>query len=82
MKDQIINKPDLIERIADRTGLNRTSLNIMIDQVILEIAVRVRDGQTVQFRGFGKFEIRFRKIRSAATSSGGSLVTASKTHHA
>ena len=65
MKDLIINRTNLIERIADRTGLNRSSLNIMIDRVILEIAVCVRDGQTLLFRGFGKFEKRLRESRRA-----------------
>ena len=51
----------------------------MIAQVILEIAVRVRDGQTVQFRGFGKFEKRFRESRKVVNpQTGESLMTESK----
>ena len=79
MSRQVIDKSELIERIADQTGYNRVALNSIVDRIIFEIIRHVRDGDSVRFIGFGKFESRFqesRKVKSPRT--GEDIMTQSK----
>jgi len=60
-----VTKKDLIDRIADATNQKRVvvkkTIQYFLDQVILELG----QGNRLEFRDFGVFEVRERKSRVA-----------------
>lgn len=60
-----ITKKDLIDRVAEQTGLKRVdvkqAVQAFLDQVIHELA----EGNRLEFRDFGVFEIKERAARTA-----------------
>ena len=79
MSDSVVDKTELISRLADETGLNRTAVTTILDRLVVEISRRVRDGETVRIMGFGKFERRFRQSRNTThPATGEAIVSASK----
>ncbi len=63
--NKTVTKKELIDRIADGLGQKRgevkRTVQTFLDQIILEL----RQGNRLEFRDFGVFEIRKRKGRTA-----------------
>ncbi|MCL4222073.1 MAG: HU family DNA-binding protein [Phycisphaerales bacterium] len=60
-----ITKKDLIDRIAERTKQKRTSVKRTIQQFLDEVTIELGQGNRLEFRDFGVFEIRERAPRVA-----------------
>ena len=60
-----VTKKELIERIAERTGLRRSHVKTTLQLFLDEIADELADGNRLEFRDFGVFETRTRKARRA-----------------
>lgn len=60
-----ITKKDLIDRIALRTGQKRTFVKRTIQQFLDEVTLELGQGNRLEFRDFGVFEIRERAPRVA-----------------
>lgn len=60
-----ITKKDLIDRIAERSMQKRTSVKRTIQQFLDEVTIELGQGNRVEFRDFGVFEIRERAPRVA-----------------
>lgn len=60
-----VTKKDLVNRIAERTGetkvVTKTILQMFLDEIIDELA----QGNRLEFRDFGVFEVRERRPRRA-----------------
>ena len=60
-----ITKKELVNRIADRTGqtkvVTKEIIQLFLDEIINELA----QGNRLEFRDFGVFEVKFRKARRA-----------------
>jgi len=60
-----ITKKELVNRIADRTGqtkvVTKEVIQLFLDEIINELA----QGNRLEFRDFGVFEVKFRKARRA-----------------
>lgn len=60
-----ITKKDLIDRIADQTGQKRTVVKQTIQSFLNSIIDELSDGNRLEFRDFGVFEVKERAPRTA-----------------
>lgn len=60
-----ITKRDVVERIAEKTGLKKTDVKVVLQEFLDEIICDLGDGNRLEFRDFGVFEVRERKARTA-----------------
>jgi DNA-binding protein HU-beta len=58
-----MNKPELITRVAEKTGLTKKDASKAVDAVLLTIMEALKNGEKVQLIGFGNFEVRHRAAR-------------------
>ena len=58
-----MTKRDLVVRIADETGLIQKDVYAVIQKSLNYIVEALEEGDTVEFRNFGVFEVRERKQR-------------------
>ena len=58
-----MTKRDLVMRIADETGLIQQDVYAVIQKSLDYIVDSLEQGDTVEFRNFGVFEVRERKQR-------------------
>ncbi len=60
-----ITKKDLVDRIADKTGSKRVLVKKIVQLFLDEIIAELGEGNRLEFRDFGVFEIRSRAARVA-----------------
>jgi integration host factor subunit beta len=60
-----VTKKELTDRIADNLGAKRTLVKDVVQQFLDEIIGELADGNRLEFRDFGVFEVRTRKPRMA-----------------
>ena len=60
-----ITKKDLVDRIADKGGNKRVVVKKIIQAFLDEIVAELGNGNRLEFRDFGVFEIRARAARVA-----------------
>ena len=60
-----ITKRDLVQRIADNTGQTKVLVRDIIQQFLDEVAEELSQGNRLEFRKFGVFEVRKRPGRMA-----------------
>lgn len=60
-----MNKSELGERLADRTGMTKAAAKDAVDGVFDSIAEALADGEDVRILGFGTFATRERPARTA-----------------
>lgn len=60
-----ITKKDLVDRISDSTGNKRVVVKRIVQTFLDEIVRELGDGNRLEFRDFGVFEIRERAARIA-----------------
>ena len=58
-------KKDLIDRIADQTDEKRTTVKAVIQSFLDNVIDELKEGNRLEFRDFGVFEIRERAPRVA-----------------
>jgi nucleoid DNA-binding protein len=58
-----MTKRDLVAKVSDETGLNQAKVVQVVQRALDYIAEAVADGDTVELRNFGVFEVRIRKAR-------------------
>jgi DNA-binding protein HU-beta len=59
-----MNKGELIDRVAEASGLTKTDAGTALDAVLDTIADALVSGDSVTLPGFGTFEVRSRAARS------------------
>lgn len=69
-----MNKADLIDQVAVRTGQTKVSVAAAIDAAIDAIIDAVADSESVTLSGFGTFEARQRKERTGRNPRTGEAV--------
>lgn len=60
-----VTKKDLVDRIAERSGTKRVLVKRIVQQFLDEIIAELGEGNRLEFRDFGVFEIRDRAARVA-----------------
>ena len=61
-----LTKAEIVERISETTEVSKKDIHAIIDQFFAEVKSALTGDRTVEFRGFGTFEVRTRKGRDRA----------------
>jgi integration host factor subunit beta len=64
-KPTTITKKELVNRIADRTGQTKVVVKDVLQHFLDEIITELSEGNRLEFREFGVFEVRTRAARRA-----------------
>lgn len=66
-----MNKADLIGAVADKTGINKKSSEIILNAVLEAITEQLTVGNTVRLVGFGSFVVKRRNARKCVNPHNG-----------
>jgi nucleoid DNA-binding protein len=69
-----MTKADLVEQVAEKTGLTRTDVAATVDSFLDAIKRALESGSNIEIRGFGTFKIKPRKARKARNPRTGDVV--------
>jgi DNA-binding protein HU-beta len=58
-----VTKQEFVERVANKSGLNRREASEAVDAFLDSITDALRSGEDVAFTGFGKFSVQDRAAR-------------------
>lgn len=61
-----LTKAEIVESIAETSRCSKKDIHFIIDSFFDEIKTALINDRTIEFRGFGTFEIRTRKGRERA----------------
>lgn len=61
-----LTKAEIVERISENTKVSKKDIHAIIDYFFGEVKTALTSDRTVEFRGFGTFEVRTRKGRERA----------------
>ncbi|SDX02142.1 DNA-binding protein HU-beta [Alicyclobacillus hesperidum] len=70
-----MNKRDLIQKTADKTGFTKKECEAVLNALFETITETIESGEKVQIIGFGTFESRERAARTARNPRTGEMVT-------
>lgn len=63
-KAKTVSKADLVDLVADKTGMKKKDVKTVMDTMISEVSTHLDKDFKVQLTGFGTFEVRKRKART------------------
>jgi len=69
-----MTKADIIERIANGTGLTKIDTEVVVDGFFKTIIDALASGNGIEIRGFGSFKVRKKKPRNARNPRTGEKV--------
>lgn len=69
-----MNKTELINAVAENTGLSKKDASAAVVAVFDEITKAMSKGEKVQILGFGNFEVRERSARQGRNPQTGEVV--------
>ena len=69
-----MNKADLVQAVAVRTGVTKRDVTQVVDTVFDVIQESLSQGDKVQLVGFGNFEIRERAARKGRNPQTGEVI--------
>jgi DNA-binding protein HU-beta len=69
-----LNKMDLINKVAEKTGLKKKDAELAVNSVFETIEEALAGGDKVQVIGFGTFETRARSARSGRNPQTGETI--------
>jgi nucleoid DNA-binding protein len=69
-----MTKADLVEEVAEKTGLTRTDVAATVDSFLDAVKKALESGSNIEIRGFGTFKIKPRKARKARNPRTGDVV--------
>ncbi|MCL6498866.1 MAG: HU family DNA-binding protein [Firmicutes bacterium] len=69
-----MNKEQLIERVASKTGLSKKDANAALDAILDGITSALKKGEKVTLVGFGTFTVRRRKAREGRNPQTGEKI--------
>ena len=69
-----MTKADLVEKVAEKTGLTRTDVAVVVDTFLESVRKALETGHNIEIRGFGTFKIKLRKARKARNPRTGDVV--------
>ncbi len=70
-----MNKSQLIDAIASHAQLNKSEASRALDGLISAIETSLKNGQTVNLVGFGRFEVKARPARQGRNPQTGAEIT-------
>lgn len=69
-----MTKAEIVEDIANKTGLTKKEVAEAVDQFLESISHALSDGKHYEIRGFGTFKVKGRKSRIARNPRTGEAV--------
>jgi integration host factor subunit beta len=66
MAGKKLTKAGLVESAWLKTGVDRQEIQAVLEHFLSDIKKALAKGSRIELRGFGTFEVRFRKARSRA----------------
>lgn len=69
-----MTKADIVDVIASATGLTKVETEAVVDGFISTVISAMRDGKTIEIRGFGSYKVKLRKGRIARNPKTGQEV--------
>ena len=69
-----MNKNDLVNNISDKAGLTKKDVEAVVNGLLTEITDALKEGDKVQFVGFGTFETRERSSRTGRNPQTGETI--------
>jgi nucleoid DNA-binding protein len=60
-----VTKKDLVEKIAEQTGLTRVDTKIIVECFLDSVSQVLQDGSNIEVRRFGRFKIKKKRARRA-----------------
>ncbi len=60
-----VTKKDLIDRISERTNIKRQDVKLAVQEFLEQVMTELQNGNRLEFRDFGVFEIKYRAPRVA-----------------
>jgi len=60
-----VTKADIVDNIASATGLTKVETEVVVDGFLATVSEALRDGKSIEIRGFGSFKVKKRKARVA-----------------
>jgi nucleoid DNA-binding protein len=60
-----VTKKDLVEQIAEKTGLTQVDTKIVVENFIESVMQSLQKGKNIEIRGFGRFKVKEKKARIA-----------------
>lgn len=70
-----MNKQELVNALAERTGFKKKDVDLLLNSLLEEMTERLKEGEKVQFVGFGTFETRKRAGRVGRNPQTGEAIT-------
>ena len=70
-----MTKQQLIEKVAAKTELKKSEVEVAVDSVLSTIAEALRSNERVDLRGFGSFVVKARKERQGRNPRTGETIT-------
>lgn len=69
-----MNKTDLVNQVAELSGLSKKDAGKAVDAVFEAIGDALQNGDKVQLVGFGNFEVRERQARKGRNPQTGDVI--------
>ena len=69
-----MNKKDLIELVADYTGMSKADAGRAVDAVFKRITDALKTGNEAVFVGFGTFKVAQRRARTGRNPQSGAVI--------
>ncbi|WP_407426836.1 HU family DNA-binding protein [Treponema sp.] len=76
-----ITKSDIIDKVHESTKIEKKLLQESFDAIFEEVKNSLKEGSTIELRGFGTFEPRLRKGRDKARNPKTGEVLSVKPHY-
>jgi DNA-binding protein HU-beta len=74
LKGRLMNKGDLIENVADETGLSKADSGRAVDAVVGAVTKTLSSGGQVSLVGFGTFSVKRRAARQGRNPRTGETI--------
>ena len=69
-----MTKADIVDIVAEATGLTKVETEAVIDGFLSTIKNSLREGERVEFRGFGSFSVKKRMPKKARNPGTGEII--------
>ena len=73
-KGDAVTKADIVNQIADATGLTKTDTAVVVDGMFASLIDAMHRGENIEIRGFGTFKIVHRAPRTGRNPKTGEVV--------
>ncbi|MFQ6091615.1 MAG: HU family DNA-binding protein [bacterium] len=69
-----MTKADIVNEIAEATGLTKTDTSLVVEEMLASISNALAKGKNIEIRGFGRFKVKRRAPRTARNPRTGEAV--------